>query len=152
MLDNGGSNFIVHHNIVWDVDTAMRMNEFQTNNSIYNNTLSATKTGINRGSGNVDWSGTFLENNIITLPVQFGTNGVELDNISNSGQFVDAAHGNFTLLPGAPAVNTGLKIPPYTDGYVGSAPDIGALELGLAAFVNGANVSLLPVDPSPKFT
>ncbi|HWE02748.1 MAG TPA: right-handed parallel beta-helix repeat-containing protein [Tepidisphaeraceae bacterium] len=151
MLDNGGSNFTVDHNIIWDVDSAMRMNEVQSGNLIYDNTLSATKNGIDRGSGNDDWSTTVIENNIITAPVQFGPNVQESDNISNGGKFVDAAAGDFTLLSDAPAVDAGLVIPPYTNGYVGSAPDIGALELGLKVFVSGAVTSSLPKDPSPVF-
>jgi hypothetical protein len=54
--------------------------------------------------------------------------------------------------PCSPAVNDGLVIPPYTNGYVGSATDIRALELGLPVFVSGANTKLVPADPSPVFT
>jgi hypothetical protein len=43
-------------------------------------------------------------------------------------QFVDAANGNFQLQPTSPAIGAGLIIPPYTNGYSGSAPDIGAYD------------------------
>jgi hypothetical protein len=33
-------------------------------------------------------------------------------------------------LPDSPLVDAGAVVPPYTDGFVGAAPDIGAYELG----------------------
>jgi hypothetical protein len=52
--------------------------------------------------------------------------------LSNSPQtqLVNWTNNNFSLLPNAPAVNAGVVIPGFTDGYVGSAPDLGAYELG----------------------
>ncbi|HZK80996.1 MAG TPA: right-handed parallel beta-helix repeat-containing protein [Humisphaera sp.] len=147
MLDNGASNFIIDHNIVWDVDSAMRMNLAQVNIQIYNNTLSGTNFSFDKDGGMDDWSTTKIENNIATMKVQFGNNPTLLDNLSNHGMFVNAATGNFTLLAGSPAVNGGAVIPPYTNGYVGPAPDVGALELGLPIFVSGANTKVIPKDP-----
>ena len=40
---------------------------------------------------------------------------------------------NFEFWPadaGSPLVDAGAVVPPYTDGFVGKAPDIGAYELG----------------------
>ena len=54
-------------------------------------------------------------------------------------------------MPGSPAVDSGAIIAPYTNGYVGAAPDVGALELGLAVFVSGVNTALIPKDLSPVF-
>ena len=96
MLDNGASNFIIDHNIVWDVDSAMRMNLAQVNIQIYNNTLSGLNFSFDKDGGTDDWSTTKIENNITTMKVQFGNNPILLDNLSNHGMFVDAATGNFT--------------------------------------------------------
>ena len=38
--------------------------------------------------------------------------------------------GQFSLAPGSPGHNAGAVIPNFTDGYTGTAPDIGAHESG----------------------
>jgi hypothetical protein len=45
-------------------------------------------------------------------------------------QLVDWTNQDFQLKPGAAAINAGLSIPGFTDGYQGSAPDLGAYEAG----------------------
>ena len=37
---------------------------------------------------------------------------------------------NFRLRPGGKAVDAGVHIPTVNDGFAGSAPDLGALEVG----------------------
>ena len=144
MLDDNSSSFIIHHNITYHVNTGLRLVGRASGLKIINNTFDATTWGVDKDGPEENWAGTLLENNIITHPVIFGDNVQAINNISNHHQFVDAPNGNFTLLSGAPAVDTGLLYPPYTNGYVGPAPDVGALELGLPPFVVGANVALLP--------
>jgi hypothetical protein len=39
---------------------------------------------------------------------------------------------NFALKPGSAAVDRGVVLPNVTDGFTGTAPDLGALELGQA--------------------
>jgi hypothetical protein len=147
MFDVSSSGFTIYRNIVWHVNSALRINGNTTSLLVYNNTLDAYTHSIYK-DGNVDnWKGVVIENNIVTHSVQYGTNVQASHNISNNGKFVDAAHGNFTLQSGAPAVDTGLVIPPYTNNYYGKAPDEGALELGRAAFSYGANSKQLPTDP-----
>ena len=50
---------------------------------------------------------------------------------------VNWTNNNFTLLSNAPAINAGVVIPGFTDGYVGSAPDLGAYEYGGLAWSAG---------------
>jgi hypothetical protein len=45
----------------------------------------------------------------------------------------DVALLNFRLKAGGPAVDKGVALPNINDGYVGGAPDLGALELGAPA-------------------
>jgi hypothetical protein len=44
---------------------------------------------------------------------------------------------DFSLRAGSAAVDRGVHIPNVTDGYTGSAPDLGALERGLPVPVYG---------------
>jgi hypothetical protein len=44
---------------------------------------------------------------------------------------------DFTLKPGAAAIDRGIVLPGVTDGYTGAAPDLGALEAGAPAFHYG---------------
>jgi len=37
---------------------------------------------------------------------------------------------DFSLRPGAAAIDRGIALPTVTDGFTGAAPDLGALELG----------------------
>ena len=45
----------------------------------------------------------------------------------------DADDLDFRLRPGSAAVDRGMVLPTVTDGFTGSAPDLGALEVGGAA-------------------
>jgi len=44
---------------------------------------------------------------------------------------------DFTLTPGAAAIDGGMVLPGITDGFTGNAPDLGALEFGAASPVYG---------------
>jgi hypothetical protein len=148
-LDDSSSNFIIYRNITWNVNVGIGMNGNTLNVQIYNNTFDALDYSMAKdGFLTDDWTGTILENNILTHPIEFGLNVQLIDNISNHHMFVDAATGNFTLLAGSPAVDSGMVLPPYTNGYVGAAPDVGALELGLPPFVTGTVLGSIPPDPT----
>jgi hypothetical protein len=49
----------------------------------------------------------------------------------------DAKDFDFRLKPGSAAVDKGIAIPNVTDGFTGSAPDLGALEVGLPLPIYG---------------
>ncbi len=58
----------------------------------------------------------------------------------------------YSLLKGSPAINSGVMYSGITDGYIGSAPDIGAIEAGAPAWypgIGGARVDNLAVPPRP---
>ncbi|MGL4611765.1 MAG: PA14 domain-containing protein, partial [Trueperaceae bacterium] len=156
-LDNFSSNFVVHHNIVYNVRYALNLNLPSKNNKIYNNTLVGFNESVGSGASEVadcDATGTELINNIFTAETNLGgvfdgtacpvgqglptfTNNVEQ---TINPTFVDTIAPNFALASGSPAINKGQILSPYTNGYSGSAPDIGALESGLTAFKAGAPI------------
>lgn len=45
----------------------------------------------------------------------------------------DADDLDFRLRPGSAAADRGMVLATVTDGFTGSAPDLGALEVGVAA-------------------
>ena len=54
-------------------------------------------------------------------------------NVSTLQNIYDAEDLDFRLRPGSAAVDKGTVLPSVTDGFTGSAPDLGALEVGGAA-------------------
>jgi hypothetical protein len=150
-LDNTSSNYVLHHNIVWNANHALKLNYTSRGHKIYNNTLAGTDDSVG-ASSNSSMSGTAFKNNIFTKSVKIAGNASEADNLyaDSNAQFVNAADGDFSLKSSSPAIDEGSTLAPYTNGYTGDAPDIGALEYGKAPFRAGANLSIrTPVVPPP---
>ena len=63
----------------------------------------------------------------MNVPRLDARNRSTLQNLYNAEDF------DFRLKPGSAAVDRGMVLPSVTDGFTGSAPDIGALEVGGAA-------------------
>lgn len=157
-LDNGSRNFVIHHNIIYNVKSALALNLPTLNNKIYNNTLVGFRESVTSGAARLpqcDATGTRLINNIFSNGFSLGfifdgntcPNGTGLPTFINNleqnanPRFTDAPAANFVLGAGSPAINTGRVLAPYTNGYVGSAPDMGALESGVAPFIAGATIT-----------
>ena len=127
-LDNNSSNLIVHHNVVYDADFALKMNPESIDNRIYNNTLIGTQASVASSFG-ADMPGSVFTNNIFGGPATIGPGATETDDLDASVvSFVSAATDNFQLAKGSAAIDKGVKLPPFTNGYKGKAPDIGAYE------------------------
>ena len=140
-LDNNSTNYLVHHNVVWNVNHALKMNYASKGNKIYNNTLAGTTYSVDTAS-NPNFSGSVFKNNIFTKPLRSGGGASFSNNITagTDAKFVNPAGANFQLRSGSPAINRGASIASITGGYTGGAPDIGALEFGRAAFGAGASL------------
>jgi PA14 domain/Right handed beta helix region len=169
-LDNGSKNYVVHHNIVYNVRNALNLNLPSINNKVYNNTLLGWNESVGGGaarSADCDASGTELVNNIFNNGLNFGGvfNGTrcpagtgipgDTNNLTSSvnPRFADLAGDNYSLQSGSPALDTGRVLEPYTQAFSGSAPDLGALESGSAPFQAGATLNLPCVygdDCTPK--
>jgi MYXO-CTERM domain-containing protein len=162
-LDSGGgagnSNAIVHHNIVYETTRSAysiwglvsgQPNYGATKLQVYNNT----------GVGDFDLAvfdssrssaGTVAKNNLVLGGTDFKTipAGAVVKsnlfskvkhpgNLTGSPGFANSTAFDFSLLQSSAAVDAGEPISPYTKGFVGSAPDLGALERGAGRFVAGA--------------
>lgn len=159
-LDNFSMNFIVHHNVIWNVMNGATATGIRANNpfpeinstmgfvpnrhQIYNNTMFNCRKSINSPyndwNGNIGvpyWNETKVFNNILLQSLSFGNAMVAGNYHGNNPMFANSAQQNFRLTAGSPCINGGIAISGVTDGYVGSAPDIGAYEYGGVDWVPG---------------
>jgi uncharacterized protein (TIGR03437 family) len=141
-VDNNSSNYVVHHNVVWGTEFSAALNSVSTNNKAFNNTYAGVTQGLTvySLSGPASMPGTEIENNIFTAPIPATPGALVQNNIlaGTNPQFVDPANNNYQLQPNSPAIGAGLVIPPYTDGYSGNAPDLGAYDHTKPAWKAGA--------------
>ncbi len=131
-LDNATTGMVVHNNVVWNTNQAgIALNTPSLNNKIYHNTVFDCGQGIQGWPKDADSSqeGTEIINNLIAGTVEYiqGSKGPKVE----SNVIVESnlpMSDNF--MPKGNAVDKGKKIPGFNDKYTGSAPDIGAYELG----------------------
>ncbi len=139
-LDNASSNFVVDHNVVWDSDFALKLNPPSTNNLIVNNTLLGTQDAV-AGSGDDPMPGCQFVNNIFGGAVTIGSEASESDNVRDvpNSQFLSAGKADFQPAKRSTLIDAGSVLAPYTDGFKGRAPDVGAYEFGVKPFQVGAS-------------
>ena len=145
-LDNFSSNFIVHHNLIWNCSASgIRLNSDAKSHLVCNNTI----TDVREPFGTFTYEGytptmegTRVINNLVNAamnprdPAQFvqGELGPELRN--NAPGAIDR---DGRPVAGSAAVDAGVTIPGLTTGYTGKAPDLGAYEYGGEHWVPGAD-------------
>ena len=147
-IDNGAHDFLVHHNVTWNnVGDGIRLNGYTVNTSInnlvYNNTMGGGQNHSFTLGGVGDCSGSQYINNIFTGSADSCSQATISHNL-NSGTdplFVDATNHNYHLQSTSPAKDAGQVISGITDGYAGSAPDIGAYEYSGTDWTAGCNFS-----------
>ena len=79
----------------------------------------------NTGSG---YLATFKGTGTLTLSGFRQMTGFEMHGMLADPLFVDAGHNNYQLQAGSPAVDTGVIVADVTNGFTGSAPDLGFAE------------------------
>jgi hypothetical protein len=143
--DNSSGNLLIHHNVFWG-DT-MESNIFRhignLPNRVYNNTCVNGIFYLLETTGNDD-----VRNNLF---VSFNGEASSDNRYSKDKgnhnlyrgtdfKFVNASAHNYRLQASSPAVDGGTTVPPYTDGYQGPAPDIGAFEYAGPDWTAGASI------------
>ncbi|WP_372772401.1 right-handed parallel beta-helix repeat-containing protein [Mangrovibacterium sp.] len=165
-LDNNAAGYIVHHNVVWDVEWGgLHFNWNALKNEIYNNTF--WNVGVPEQSVIDSWvpvrnnerfnvRDNTLYNNISDVrPWWHSGDGTKFrvdekefmgDEADNDFQYneqfaevpfsIDAAN-RFAPMAGSPLIDKGVVVKGITDGFNGSAPDLGAYEVGGEYWVPG---------------
>lgn len=133
-LDDSTKNHFVHHNIVWAVGEGMAMNPpNNTGHLVYNNTLDGNLAAIGMWwqKDKHNMAGCRFVNNVFVAhisqkipPETVGTNLFK----GTDAMFVDREKGDYRLREGSPAIDAGDVLAPWTDGFAGKGPDLGALE------------------------
>jgi len=135
-LDNGSSNFIVHHNVVWNTDAiGIQTNLDAASHEIYNNTIWDVEQAMGGGGGNERLADQKVYNNLSNSGAWFGTDFRGNLALSDPG-FMDEPRGDFRLRSDSPA----------RDDYDANAMFMnGGFEAGVSGWT-GAGCSLTAVD------
>ncbi|MBX3085093.1 MAG: DUF2341 domain-containing protein [Anaerolineae bacterium] len=140
-LDDYAKNYVVHHNIMWNT-TSPGLFTFGIRDGeagyrrLYNNTVDGQMVfRVKSDQTNV---GTDVRNNIADSADLADPNITQSNNRIADGYYVDRATRKYQLRNDSPAINAGIQLPPYTNGFIGAAPDQGALENGTTGFMAGA--------------
>jgi hypothetical protein len=134
---------VVDHNLVYNADSALKMNPpTNSNNLIYNNTLVGNVWGLSAGS-HANMTNSVFANNIFVGGMIWGAGAIRSNNLNTTTAnvgFVSASTGNYALASNSAAINAGKIIAPYTNGFTGIAPDLGAFEFGVTPWVAGVPI------------
>jgi Protein of unknown function (DUF1565) len=164
------NNLSVHHNVFENNSTptlmlhldGVRNNVKAFNNTLFTNNSSINLIYFNRGPG----AGYEVRNNIFAArsgaaPSQGMSNnlfsgfGVIGNGFSGNPQFAGSGVGvyeRFTPNNRALVVDKGQIIPGITDGFVGAAPDLGAIEVGGTPWRTGPGATGGTPAPKPTST
>lgn len=169
-LDNYCSNFIVHHNIVVGGTTGLRTNLTNHNTLYANNTVIGSTYGYGIYGypiDNADASTIGFYNNLFVNIKSAAVNYFATENgeaksyigplvngkvpvtINDEGRMQSSNNlqvpylgENYQPRENSPAIDGGIVLEGITKGYLGSAPDIGAIEAGGEVFSYGASWAL----------
>jgi hypothetical protein len=139
------SDVFIHHNVIWNTPQMGLITWANPTGPVkfVNNTVLDVVQGISMlGAGSR--AKISAVNNICKGANFNGTEYLNSHNLvygSTDPCFADADANDFTLASNSPAVNAGVVFAPYTDGFVGPAPDIGAYEYGNPIWQAGAIVN-----------
>jgi hypothetical protein len=139
-IDNYCSNFLIHHNVVWHTETAIRVNKPAKNIYIYHNTL-WFNCYVQKTSGGFKLSNNqYIEvfNNLSSHPMTIGSFIQANLSMARPG-FTNARAFNFSLKENSEAIDKGIIVQDFIKTYVGQAPDAGAYEYGMPVWKAGAN-------------
>jgi hypothetical protein len=149
-IDNNSLNFVVHHNLIYNTSWALHYNLASQNILWYNNTAVGFFNSL-AGGASGSQAGSQIINNIFTSSTNFAAGAVVSNNLTSGTNplFVAPANLNFSLQSASPAVAAGVALPPYTNGYEGAAPDLGAFAYNQPPWSAGSTINTgIPASPT----
>ncbi len=159
-LDAQNSNWIIHHNIISNVPGfSMQINARNNSNMIFNNTCANSAMGSLVTSFQSDGdTGTEIYNNLFGAP-PVGTCATWDESDLQDNLYVNPGFASGTFPENCKlqstsslAIDQGMVITGITDGYVGAAPDLGALEYGGTDWTSSVGYNTVPPSPDPIYT
>ena len=143
-LDGNSTNLIAHHNLIYNSTWALHYNPNSINIKWFNNTAVAFTYSLWGGYGGQ--AGSEVRNNLFNAAVTNYAEAAVSNNLNGNTDplFVSTNSLDFRVQGNSPAIDAGTTLPPYTDGYNGTAPDIGAYEYGQAPWTAGSMLAAAP--------
>ncbi|MEM6320592.1 MAG: T9SS type A sorting domain-containing protein [Bacteroidota bacterium] len=137
-LDNRSKGYSVHHNVVWNIDwSAVQMNWDANDNEIFNNTFWEVDKAMGIWLNGYVQENNKVWNNYASIGDWEGQD-VQSNTINRTNTFEDIDEHDFRPKAGSFLIDKGRIIEGITDGFVGTAPDLGAYEFGGEFWVAGA--------------
>ncbi len=151
-LDNDSKGYEVYKNVVWNVTwSALMINWFNTDINFYHNTIWDCGFNMGRWANGRTMERINVVNNYANITSRdkienkgdkaewIGTH-IESNVIDPKSPFTSVKDSDFTISAGSSLIDKGIVIKGYSDGkYSGSAPDLGAYELGEKPWSVGAS-------------
>ncbi len=144
-LDNNSRNFLVHHNVSYDIKgVGIQVNDPGRNIRLYNNTVFNTHHDINPYNNGhfpgIKGANCKFYNNYFDRPVKKTEWIKEKNSIYTTEDFLqDRVHGNYLPKANSKLVDKGVVVEELKDiTFKGKAPDIGAFEFGVPAWKVGS--------------
>jgi len=143
-LDNNSRNFLVHHNVSFNVKgLGIQVNDPGRNIRVYNNTVFNTTHDMapwNNGQfPGIEGANCKFYNNYFDRPVKKTEWIEEKANVYSAEDFLqDRNAGNYMPKKGSELIDAGVVVGELKDiPYAGKAPDVGAFEYGMPAWKAG---------------
>jgi len=144
-IDNGSFNYIIHHNLIWNVDKALVVNtrenkpkEISRGLVILNNTLIGNIYGY--GWKHCRTPDAVIANNIFKGKTTFGVGAKASHNLLDKDDPMFVKGLSFELQERSPARGAGITKAPYTVSTSSHAPDLGALPYGVPPWKAGSSL------------
>lgn len=140
-LDNNSKGYSVHHNVVWNVSwTGIQINWDNWNIDIFNNSIYNVENAMGRWENGYTIKDLVIKNNYASVADWIGTDVSQITNIiSADSPFRSVLKKDFRPKLGSGLIDRGEAISGITDGFKGTAPDIGAYEDGVKPWIPGQN-------------
>ncbi|MGE5659918.1 MAG: LamG-like jellyroll fold domain-containing protein [Actinomycetota bacterium] len=134
-LDNDSPNHVVYRNLILG---SVQVNGPSVGVQFFNNTVErAMQFGASPTGPAV------VRNNILLGGLSGAPTGATISH--NCLRFdepglINREAQDYRLKLGSPSIDAGIAVPPYTDGFLGNAPDLGCFESGAPSWIPGAVV------------